>query len=432
MDLRTPPHSDDAEQAVLGCLLLSDDAWLRIGALGEADFYRHDHRLLYATMQALWLTDQPVDEVTVLVRLPDFDRAYLAALATCVPSAAHAPRYAEIVREKAEHRRLIAAAEAAANAAWADDVTLEQRRDAVHAALQTTLATAPAALPLAQVVESRLRRHDDIAAGHRVAGWPTQIPTLDGALGGGIEPGRIVVLAGRPGGGKSSLAATLAWRMAAAGKRTLIVSLEMPAGEIVDRMLASTGDLLHTEIRTGRIDDSHRPLLDDAAQRLSALPLEIVDRVHSLAGVVAEVRRRRGLQVLVVDYLQLVRIDGKFGNRNSEIEHATRLLKQIAIEADIAVVLLSQLNRSVEDRPDQRPRLSDLRDSGAIEQDADIVLMLWRASDLPGRRRLVGLAVEKARDGRTCEFALEFDPCRHQWRESTDPLPDNRRQRPSL
>lgn len=430
-ELRVPPHSAAAEQSVLGGLLLDNDAWHAIDVT-EADFYRREHAQTFRAIGSLIAENRPADVVTVFERLQILGCAddcgglvYLNALAQSVPSAAHSRRYAEIVRERADMRRLIAATDDAARAAWETDLPFDVRFDRALGAISAA-ARAGAAPSLPQVVAERLSRYDAIAAGTLNPGWRTSLPTLDRALGGGMEPGRVYIVAARPGVGKSSLASHLALRYAHDGHPVVFVSIEMTGGQVVDRMLASMSSLDYGLIHAGKLDPRDRPALIDAAKRLSALPITIDDKCSSIGATLTAARRIRGCAVLVVDYVQLLQADRPLQSRNYEVADITRRLKRFAVDANVVVIGLAQLNREVETRPDARPRLSDLRDSGAIEQDADAVLMLWRARELdrPGQH-LTGLAVAKNREGEMPAFALHFNALRHQWAESIEPLNRN-------
>jgi len=428
--MRVPPQSVEAEQSVLGGLLRDSGAWDRLGDLRESDFYGFRHRAIFAAMAAMLSANKPVDVITVHDQLQGLAEecgglAYLNALAESVPSAANIRRYAEIVRERAEARRLIAAADTAAEQSWRVDIPLDDRRDAVFAAIHAADGVQQAAtLALPELVAQRLRRYEDAASGTLVSGWPTKIPTLDKALLGGLEPARLYVIAARPAVGKSSLAAALSLRMAHDGHPVLFASLEMTAGEVADRMLSNMSSLPYADIRRGSLHPADCPALTDAGKRLADLPLTIEDRCVTINDLTMRARRIRGLQVLVVDYLQLLHgaSERRQASRNAEIEEISRRLKRFAVDAGVIVIALSQLNREVEARADGRPRLSDLRDSGAIEQDADTVILLWQARELSADKGLIGCELAKNRQGATTALALDFTKTMHLWRESTEAL----------
>lgn len=275
----------------------------------------------------------------------------------------------------------------------------------------------------AELADDRLAYYDQLLRGEHInSAMATHIPGLDRALNGGLEGGRLYILAARPSVGKSSFAEWIVLRLARDGHRGLFLSLEMPCKEVTDRAVSSLGEVSYELIQTGKVDG--RPAPDDAWTKITdglevfrGLPLSVDDQAGlTLAHIRAKAFavKRRGLKVLVLDYLQLC--EGVGDTRNAELEGLTKGLKKLAKELDIAVIVLSQLNREVDKRATGRPQLSDLRDSGAIEQDADVVMFLWRVQrDNQGE---VGLAIEKNRQGRPGQILLEFRGETQRWGES--------------
>ena len=242
---------------------------------------------------------------------------------------------------------------------------------------------------------------------------------------GGFRGGKVYVLAARPSVGKSSFAQALGLKFAADGLPVLMLSQEMPDSELAERALANMGEADYSRLQRGKLHDAEWGGISDAAERLRDMPFWVDDQAAlRLSDIRAKARMVKGLKVLVLDYLQLSAGSGQARgeNRNSEIEEISRGLKALAKQMDVAVIVLSQLNRKVEERNDKRPQLGDLRDSGAIEQDADVVLLLWPARPLTDHTVLVGCEVAKQRGGKKGEFALDFEGRHQRWRESAAPL----------
>ena len=428
--LRVPPHSVEAEQSVLGGLLLDNRAWDHAAdQIKEGDFYRHEHRLIFAAMSTMLSASKPADVITVFERLESAGQAeeigglaYLNALAQSVPSAANIRRYAEIVKERATLRKLIAATGDAATVAWesTDPGDGLDRITTIFGELQRhQVRKAPRRI--ADIALERTRYYEALEEGRAEAGWPTHIPTLDKMLNGGLRPGRLYILAARPAVGKSSLAQSLALNMSADGLVTLFLSLEMSEEELADRAVANTGRLSYSALQTGQMEKDDWSRAVDALEHLGRLPMHVDDQgALTLRDVRFKAKSIPGLKVLFIDYLQLMTGSAsRDGNRNAEIEEISRGLKALAKELNIAIVALSQLNRNVETRNDKRPNLSDLRDSGAIEQDCDVAMFLWPVRDFDNGHRLVGLSIGKTRQGRMGEFGLDFDGDVQRWAEST-------------
>lgn len=433
--LRVPPHSTEAEQSVLGGLLLDNQAWDRAAELlVESDFYSHQHRAIWEAIGSLVQLNKPADVVTVFERLQAVGKhedagglTYLNAIAQSVPGAANMRRYAEIVRERSVLRKIIAVCDEGATAAFntqgklVRDV-LDAFATKVSALDRERVQSGP--VQLRDLTAGRVDRINDLAAGNLHPGWPTGFPGLDNATGGGLNPGQFIVLAARPAIGKSSFAEALGLKLAADGLPTLMLSQEMPKEELADRAISHLGDVDSMRLKRGRLNDADWGHLTDGLEKAAGLPFWVDDQSGlRLSDMRAKARSIKGLKVLIVDYLQLSAGSGKGDNRNTEIEEITRGLKSLAKQLGIVVIALSQLSREVEKRPNKRPQMSDLRDSGGIEQDADIVIFLWPLRELEkGRSKLIGCAIDKVRGGVVSEFALEFRGATHWWGESTEPV----------
>ena len=397
--IKLPPHSVEAEQSVLGGLLLDNTAWDKIAdMIGESDFYRADHRLIYRHISKLIGNSRPADVITVSESLESTREldgigglAYLGALAQNTPTAANIRRYAEIVRERAIMRKLAEVgtdiAETAYNPMGKEaGQLLDEAESKVFAISEEGARGKQGFLDmqplLTQVVEriDMLYNRDNPSD---VTGVPTGFTDLD-RMTSGLQPGDLVIVAGRPSMGKTSLALNMGEHVALeTGMPVGIFSMEMGASQLVMRMLGSVGKLDQHKVRTGRLADEDWRKLTDAVGRLNDAPIHI-DETAALNALELRARARRlhrqygKLGLIVVDYLQLMSASSQGENRATEISEISRGLKALAKELNVPVVALSQLNRSLEQRPNKRPVMSDLRESGAIEQDADLILFIYR------------------------------------------------------
>ena len=397
--LRVPPHSIEAEQSVLGGLMLENVAWDKIADLvGEDDFYRDDHRRIYRHISKLIEANRPADVITVgesLERSADLESvgglAYVGMLTTNTPSAANIRRYAEIVRERSIMRKLAEiGTEIAASSYSPAGREARQLLDEAEAKIfkiaeagargnQGFNAIQPL---LTQVIEriDMLYSRDNPSD---VTGVATGFTDLDERTSG-FQPGDLVIVAGRPSMGKTAFALNVAEHVALDGKLPVaIFSMEMAGTQLAMRLLGSTGRLDQHKLRTGRLDDNDWPRLTKALGQLNDALL-FIDESAALTALELRARARRlhrqhkGLGLIVVDYLQLMSSTSQGENRATEISEISRSLKALAKELNVPVVALSQLNRSLEQRPNKRPVMSDLRESGAIEQDADVILFIYR------------------------------------------------------
>jgi replicative DNA helicase len=430
--IRTPPHSLEGEQSVLGGLLLDNGAWDRIAdVVFEDDFYRADHRLIWRHVSRLIEHARPADVLTVAESLERSGElvetggmAYLAALAQNTPSAANIRRYAEIVRERSVMRRLAAVGTAIADSAYsprgreAAQLLDEAESKVFEIAEQGARGRQGfQAMPplLTQVVEriDMLYNRDNPSD---VTGVPTGYADLDEKTSG-LQPGDLVIVAGRPSMGKTALAINMAENVALeAGLPVAVFSMEMAATQLVMRLLGSLGRLDQHRLRTGRLQDDDWQRLTAAVGRLNEAPIHI-DETPALNALEVRARSRRlhrqygKLGLIVVDYLQLMSASSEGENRATEISEISRSLKALAKELNVPVIALSQLNRSLEQRPNKRPVMSDLRESGAIEQDADLILFIYRDEvynpDSP-EKGIAEIIIGKQRNGPIGTVKLTF------------------------
>ncbi|MEM7362416.1 MAG: replicative DNA helicase [Pseudomonadota bacterium] len=394
--LKVPPHSVEAECSVLGGLMLDDSAWDTVAALLiDGDFYRAEHKEIFRCMSNLAELNKPLDIVTLAEALDavgELDRiggiAYLSELANSTPSASNVAAYAEIVSERATMRQLIGVANEIADSAFtpqgrssADLIDLaESRVFAISDERPSTGGPQSIRPLLAKAVERIDELFENKGA---LTGLSTGFRDIDD-LTQGLQRGDLVVVAGRPSMGKTSFAMNIAESIAIAEELPVLVfSMEMPADSLILRMLSSLGKIDQSKIRSGQLADDDWPRLTSAVTLLTDQRLYIDDtaaltpnEVRSRARRVA--REHGDLGLIVVDYIQLMRVAGTAENRTGEISEISRSLKGIAKEFNCPLIALSQLNRSLEQRPDKRPIMSDLRESGAIEQDADVIFAIYR------------------------------------------------------
>ncbi|MCC7006596.1 MAG: replicative DNA helicase [Ottowia sp.] len=397
--LKVPPHSIEAEQSVLGGLLLDNAAWDKVGDfLGEEDFYRFDHRIIYHHIGRLIAASRPADVITVFESLKQSGKTeevggltYLNALAQNTPSAANIRRYAEIVRERGVLRQLITVAdEIATNAINPQGREVRQILDEAESKIFAIAEDGARGQqgfqeiqPLLGKVVERIDELYNRDNPNDITGVPTSFSDLDG-MTSGLQPGDLIIVAGRPSMGKTALSLNIAEHVAVEqGLPVAVFSMEMAATQLAMRMLGSVGRLDQHKLRTGRLADDDWPRLTHAIQKMNDAQLYI-DETPALNPIELRARARRlartcgTLGLIVIDYLQLMSSSGNGENRATEISEISRSLKALAKELNCPVIALSQLNRSLEQRPNKRPIMSDLRESGAIEQDADVILFIYR------------------------------------------------------
>lgn len=377
-------HAVDAEQAVLGSLLIDNAAIDRIAFLEPAHFFRQAHRDLFTTIRSMLVRGRPVDIVTVAEELGSLADdvggiMYIGQLAQFVPTSANVRRYAETVIEKSQLRALLGAASRITEIVHeAGDIDSKINRAQSEVMSLSDSAQRRDPLPVREVLTYAIEAIDRRTA-KQIDGFMTGIRDLDGRLHG-LKNGDFIIIAARPAMGKSTLAVQIAEHVARTGGTALVLSQEMSYQQLADRLIASAGRVSMSDIITGELTDEGWNRVSAAVGSLHELPLYLDDQASlTLADVCSKARmtkRKHGLSLLVVDYLQLM--TGNGNNRNTEIEEISRGLKSLAKELKIPVIALSQLSRECEKRANKRPMLSDLRDSGAIEQDADVVLFIYR------------------------------------------------------
>ncbi|AOU97316.1 replicative DNA helicase [Acidihalobacter yilgarnensis] len=394
--LRVPPHSIEAEQAVLGGLMLDNSSWDQVAdRINEVDFYRFDHRLIFRAAERLASQNQPVDVVTLseaLERTSDLEQAgglaYLGVLARDTPSAANIRAYADIVRERSILRQLISVGTRVADSAFNPEgrdsrALLDEAEKAVFEIAERGVRGREGFTSIKQLLRPALDRIEMLHERQdAITGVATGYDEIDERTSG-FQPGDLVIVAGRPSMGKTTFAMNIA-EYAAVKHRTpvAIFSMEMPGEQLTMRMLSSLGRIDQHRLRTGRLDEQDWPRLTSAVQMLTDVPL-FIDDTPALTPTELRARARRlkrehGLGLIVIDYLQLMQVPSTRENRATEISEISRSLKAVAKELGVPVIALSQLNRSLEQRPNKRPVMSDLRESGAIEQDADLIAFIYR------------------------------------------------------
>ena len=381
-----PPQSLEAEMSILGGIFIDNDAINRVlEMLTSDDFYRESHRKIFNAQTILSERREPIDLITTseLLRKRGVleevgGAAYLAILVDYVPTAANITYYCKIVKEKALYRRLIATGTETIAIGYgeAEDAADQVERLLTNLAVSTKTEPTDAVALTADYIRRLKVRYDSRG---KIQGIPYGFAALDVATCG-MHRGSLIVIAARPSMGKTALASNIAENACEAAYAVMIFSLEMDRGSLIDRMIASRGGIRYSNIRSGNLSQAEWGKNARATEAIKAYKLCIDDTpAITLAVIKSKARRQKlkGLDVLVIDYLQLIGTPSK-ENRNQAIGEISRGLKQLARELDIAVVLLSQLNRAVDSRPDKRPNMSDLRDSGEIEQDADVILFPFR------------------------------------------------------
>jgi replicative DNA helicase len=419
---RLPPQNLDAEQSVLGSLLIDRDAIIQVAPiLKHEDFYQPSHGLIYQAISDLYTRQEPTDVVTLTDELNRRDKlesvggvSYLTSLVSVVPTAVHVEYYARIVERTATLRRLIDAGTKVVGIAFREGIdTLEALDEAEQAVFDVSQNRVPRGFtPIKDVLDELFDQMTE--GGGRVLGVPTGFIGLDRVLGG-LQRSDLVIIAARPSVGKTALALSMAYNAAVSHKKIVgFISLEMSAQQIVQRLLASETGINSHRLRMGQINDDEWSAVSRAYGKLSEASVFIDDGgISTVNDVRTKARRLQaeyGLDLLVIDYLQLMQ-SRRSDNRVQEISEISRGLKQLARELDIPVVALSQLSRAVENRSDHRPLLSDLRESGSIEQDADVVMLIYREDRYDTETNRKGIAeinIAKHRNGSTENVSLRF------------------------
>jgi replicative DNA helicase len=427
--LKVPPQSIEAEQAVLGGLMLDNQGWDRIAdIISDNDFYRHDHRLIFRAIENLSANNSPFDAVTVSQMLKTHEHleeagglAYLGELVRDTPSAANLKAYAEIVRERSVLRQLIEVGTEIADSAFRPEG--RESKEILDHAEQLVFQIAEQGergrtgmqsikTLLAKAVDriDTLYQQDD-----PITGVPTGFSEFD-EMTSGLQSSDLIIVAGRPSMGKTTFAMNLAEHAAIKHRKPVAVfSMEMPGEQLAMRLMSSLGRIDQHKVRTGRLDDDDWARLTSAMGILADAPL-FIDDTPALNPTELRARARRmarehGLGMIVIDYLQLMQSGSGSENRASEISEISRGLKALAKELKVPIIALSQLNRSLEQRPNKRPVMSDLRESGAIEQDADVIVFIYRDEvyneDSPDKG-IAEIIIGKQRNGPIGKVRLTF------------------------
>jgi replicative DNA helicase len=395
--LKVPPHSVEAEQSLLGGLLIDNTAWDRLGGvLTDKDFYRPEHALIYKVIQRLVGDNQPADVITVNEAVKSEQGGdlvgidYLNSLAQSTPSAANIKGYADIVRDRSILRRLIEVSDSIVSSAFIPEGrsvrTLLDEAESRILQIGEDGSRKSDYLEIEPLLRSVVARIDELynrQGGSDITGIATGFIDLDKQTSG-LQKGDLVIIAGRPSMGKTAMALNIAENVALAeGLPVVIFSMEMSGEQLAARLLGSVGRVDQSRMRTGKLQDDEWPRVTDAIARLSNTQI-LIDETGALSSLELRARARRiarnfggTLGLVVIDYLQLMSGSGS-ENRATEISEISRSLKSLAKELQCPVVALSQLNRGLEQRPNKRPIMSDLRESGAIEQDADVIMFIYR------------------------------------------------------
>ncbi|MFC1711264.1 replicative DNA helicase [Patescibacteria group bacterium] len=419
--LRVPPHNLDAEVSVLGSLLIDKDAIVNVAPiLRPEDFYKDSHLKIFKVILELFDNRDPIDLITITDKLKKQKNltkaggsAYLASLVENVPTSAHIEMYAKIVKDAATKRELISAATQLAEFSFDESMEvgeiLDKGEQSIFSLSQKNLEQN--FIHIKDVLAESFDRLDDLSKrDSSLRGVPTGLTDLDDALAG-MQQSNLLILAGRPGLGKTALALNIAANAAIEGKAPVgFFSLEMSKEELVDRLLVARGDIDAWRLKTGRLTEKDFTKLSDAMGQLAETPLFIDDTPGiSILEMRTKARRlkvEQGIQLIIMDYLQLARSSRRFESRVQEVSEISQGLKNLARELKIPVLAISQLSRAVEARGTKEPQLADLRESGAIEQDADVVMFLYRKED--EEMENINLKIAKHRNGPLRTIPLRF------------------------
>lgn len=425
---KLPPQNTDAEQSLLGALLIDQQTITRVADLvAPEDFYRDDHKRIFAGALALFEQHKPIDIVTLTEHLESHKElegvggaSYIAHLTNVVPTASHAPSYAKIIKEKSTYRKLISSGTQITELGYAEDRNLDEVLDEAERSLfgASQQLHSDQFVPVRDILAESFERIDEL---HRdkgkLRGVRTGFRDLDELLGG-LQPADLILLAARPSIGKTAFALNIAEQISVEeGVAVGIFSLEQSRDQLVDRMLASVANVDGWKLRTGKLQEEDFARIGEAMGFLSEAPLYIDDtpllNVMELRAKARRLQAEHGVGILVIDYLQLLqgRFQGGDHNRVQEVSDISRSLKALARELNVPILAISQLSRNVESRPDKRPMLSDLRESGSLEQDADVVMFLYREDYYDkdtDKQNIVELLIRKHRNGPTGQIELYF------------------------
>lgn len=431
---KLPPQNTEAEQCLLGCLMLDKEAIVKVvDLIKPEDFYKSIHQDIYQTVSDLYAKSEPIDILSITSRLRERNKlddiggsAYLTSLINTVPTATHISNYAKIVRQKKILRDLISASQEIGLSAFDEteevDVLLDKAEKTVFSIGQRSLTQT--FLPIKDVLSDTFERLDELSkyAG-KLRGVATGFTDLDKILGG-LQKSDLVILAARPSMGKTSLALDIARNVAVLENKPVgLFSLEMSKDQLADRLLASTANINLWNLRNGRLASDDYSRLQHAMGSLSEAPLYIDDagsvNVLQIRAMARRLQASKGLSLIVIDYLQLMEPMNRFASPVQQVTENSRALKILAKELNIPVLVLSQLSRAVEARVPQIPRLADLRESGAIEQDADVVMFIYREdkyNENSLQKNIAKVLIEKHRNGPTGGVDLYFDEHRVSFR----------------
>jgi replicative DNA helicase len=427
---RVPPQNIEAEQSVLGSLLLDKDAIIKVvDMLSPEDFYKEAHGMIYKAVLALYEKKMPIDVVTLTDQLEKEGilaevggASYLTTLVNSVPSASRVVHYASIVQQKAILRRLIQAASNTLELGYQEDKELELILDEAERNIFSVSKKflKQAFVPVKEILADSFERIDSLHK-HKglLRGVPTGFDELDNLLGG-LQPSDLVILAGRPSMGKSSFVSSLILNAATIAKTPVgFFSLEMSKEQVVDRFLCAQAGVDSWKLRTGNLDEDDFPRIGYAMGVLSEAPI-FIDDSSALTPIEVVTKARRlqsehGLGLLVIDYLQMMHVSGRRAaeSRVQEVSEISRALKGLAKELNVPVLAVSQLSRAVEQRPSHIPQLADLRESGSIEQDADVVMFIYREDYYDKdteRKNITDILIKKHRNGPIGQVELYFIP----------------------
>lgn len=429
--LKLPPQNLEAEQAVLGCLLIDKNAIFKVAdVLAPSDFYSPAHEKIYETILELYEKRQPIDILTLTSRLKEKDllkniggSSYLAELTNQVATASHVPHYAGIVKEKKVLRDLVKAAAEIAEDVFEPSKEFEDLLDGIE---QKILSISQKSIPqnffhLKEELRGAYERIEKLHQGKgRLRGVPTGFPELDNVLSG-LQKSDLIILGARPSLGKTAFSLDIARHAAMEGKVTVgVFSLEMSREQVIDRIIASESRVPLWKILTGRItDDLEFQMIQAALDRLSGVSMFIDDtptlNIMQMRSMARRLQIEHGLGLLVVDYLQLIRPRTAIDNMVQQVTEISRGLKALARELKVPILALSQLSRAVDQRDNKIPRLSDLRESGSIEQDSDVVMFIYRkdrdVTDAPPEEQNIAqINIAKHRNGPLGSVTLRFDP----------------------
>ena len=431
---KLPPQNTEAEQCLLGCLMLDKDAIVKVvDYIKSEDFYKGIHQDIFQAMAELYERSDPIDILSVSARLKERNKlediggsAYLTSLINTVPTATHVSNYAKIVRQKKILRDLISASEEIGLSAFDEseevDVLLDKAEKTVFGIGQRSLTQV--FLPIKDILSDTFERLDELSkyAG-KLRGVPTGFTDLDKILGG-LQKSDLVILAARPSMGKTSLALDIARNIAVRENKPVgLFSLEMSKDQLADRLLASLANINLWNLRNGRLTQDDYSRIQHAMGSLSEAPLYIDDagsvNILQIRAMARRLQANKGLSLIVIDYLQLMEPMNRFQSAVQQVTENSRALKMLAKELNVPVLVLSQLSRAVEARVPQIPRLADLRESGAIEQDADVVMMIYREDKYNENslsKNEAKILIQKHRNGPVGDISLYFDENRVSFR----------------